>query len=213
MGTIKQGINGPFSGRVGNSVGASWKNKSYMRSYAAKISNPRSYLQQDHRQKIAVTMKFLRPLTQFLKVGFKNYADTMTEMNSAMSWNYHNALQGIYPNNIIDYSTALVARGNLPPALNQVAASTVAGTVLFTWGDNSEETGASNTDTTLIVVYNATKNWAVTINNLADRAEGTQAVTLPSAFSGDLVHCYISFKTVDGELLSDSRYAGAVTVA
>jgi hypothetical protein len=65
-----------------------------MRSYAAKISNPRSDLQQDHRQKIAVTMKFLKPLTQFLKIGFKSYADTMTEMNSAMAWNYHNEYFG-----------------------------------------------------------------------------------------------------------------------
>ena len=121
-----------------------------MRSYAAKISNPRSELQQDHRQKIAVTMKYLKPLMQFLKIEFKNYAGTMTEMNSAMAWNYHNALQGTYPNNTIDYSTALVARGNLAPVLNQ----------------------------------------AVIFAGLAERTDGTQAVTAPHSFSGDLVHCY-----------------------
>ena len=213
MGTIKQGINGPFSGGVGNAVGASWKNKSYIRSYAAKISNPRSDLQQDHRQKIAVTMKFLKPLTQFLKVGFKNYADTMTEMNSAMAWNYHNALQGIYPNNTIDYSTALVARGNLPPALNQAAASTVAGTILFTWIDNSDETGATPFDKTLLVVYNPGKNQAVTFNELRKRADVTQTVRVPNYFSGDQVHCYIAFITVDGQMLSNSKYAGTIEVA
>jgi len=213
MGTIKQGINGPFSGGVGNSVGASWKNKPYMRSYAAKISNPRSYLQQDHRQKIAVTMKFLKPLTQFLKIGFKNYADTMTEMNSAMAWNYHNALQGIYPNNTIDYPNALVARGILAPALNQAAASTVAGNVLFTWTDNSDESGTSPLDQNLLVVYNPGKNQAVYFNQLGTRADGTQVVTVPHSFSGDLVHCYIGFITVDGKVVSNSKYAGAITVA
>lgn len=213
MGTIKQGINGPFSGGVGNSVGASWKGKPYMRSYAAKISNPRSYLQQDHRQKIAVTMKFLKPLTQFLKIGFKNYADTMTEMNSAMAWNYHNALQGIYPNNTIEYSTALVARGDLAPALNQAVTSTVAGTVLFTWTDNSDESGASPYDQNLLVVYNPVKNQAVTFSELGARADETQAVTVPHSFSGDLVHCYIAFITVDRQMLSNSKYAGAITVA
>ena len=184
-----------------------------MRSYAAKISNPRSDLQQDHRQKIAVTMKFLKPLTQFLKIGFKNYADTMTEMNTAMAWNCHNALQGTYPNFTIDYPNALVSRGNLAPALNQVAASTVAGTVLFTWDDNSDEVNASPYDKNLLVVYNPEKNQAVTFSELGERADGTQSVTVPNSFSGDLVHCYIGFITVDGQMLSNSKYAGAVTVA
>jgi len=134
-------------------------------------------------------------------------------MNSAMAWNYHNALQGIYPNNTIDYSTALVARGDLAPALNQAAASTVAGTILFTWIDNSDETGATPFDKTLLVVYNPGKNQAVTFNELRKRADVTQTVRVPNSFSGDQVHCYIAFVTVDGQMLSNSKYAGAITVA
>ncbi len=213
MATIKQGINGPFSGGIGNAVGSLWKGIGCMRSYAAKISNPRTDLQQDHRQKIAVTMKFLRPLTQFLNIGFKNYTDKMTAINAAMSYNYHNALQGTYPDNTIDYHNVLIARGPLTPALNQEVVSTVAGTVIFTWDDNSDEADASPLDKSLLVVYNQEKNQAVYFNGLTDRAELTQSVTVPNSFTGDQVHCYLGFITADGKLLSNSRYAGVVTVA
>ena len=212
MATYNQGINGPFSGGVGEMVGSSWKGINYMRSYAAKISNPRTDLQQDHRQKIAVTMKFLQPLTEFLRTGFKNYACKMSEVNAAMSYNYHNALKGAYPNNSIDYTNALVARGNLAPALNQTAASTVAGTVTFTWDDNSDELDASPDDKTLLVVYNPEKNQAVAFNELSMRSDRIRAVKMPKPFSGDQVQCYIAFITIDGQTPSNSKYAGAVTV-
>ena len=51
MGKIKQGIIGPFSGGVGDVVGSSWKDIPYIRSYAAKIANPRTDLQQNSREK------------------------------------------------------------------------------------------------------------------------------------------------------------------
>lgn len=38
MGTIKQGILGGFSGKVGNVVGASWKGIDYIRSLPSSVS-------------------------------------------------------------------------------------------------------------------------------------------------------------------------------
>ncbi len=130
-----------------------------------------------------------------------------------MGYNIKNALTGTYPNIAVDYPNALVARGTLPSALNQVAASTVAGTVKFDWDDNSGEIDASTRDETLLVIYNPTQNQAVTVNELAERGDGTQTVTVPNSFSGDLVQCYMAFITEDGQMVSNSTFAGAVTVA
>jgi hypothetical protein len=130
-----------------------------------------------------------------------------------MSYNVLNAIQGTYPNFTINYPNVLVSKGNMPPALNQAAASTVAGTVLFTWDDNSDEVGAASTDTTLLVICNPEKNQAVFFSALSERVDGTQSVTVPNSFTGDLVHCYMAFQSVDGFELSNSKYAGAVTVA
>ena len=213
MGTIKQGILGGFSGKVGAVIGGSWKGIAYMRGIATRVSNPQTDLQLDQRKKFAVTMHFLQPITQFLKKGWGHFAIGMTAMNAAFSYIIKNALQGTYPNYTIDYPNALVTKGSLAPALNQVAASTVAGTVLFTWDDNSDEMNASPYDKNLLVVYNPEKNQAVTFSDLGERADGTQSVTVPDSFSGDLVHCYIAFETLNGSDLSNSKYAGAVTVA
>ena len=213
MGTIKQGILGGFSGKVGSVIGGIWKGISYMRGIALSHANPQTDAQLAQRQKWSVTMHFLQPLSEFLKTGFKKYAVKMTGINAAMSYNIRNALTGTYPNIAIDYPNALVARGNLAGVLNQVAASTVAGTVHFTWEDNSGEIGANATDKTLLVVYNPTQHQAVTVSELAERADGTQTVTVPDSFSGDLVECYIAFITVDGQIVSNSAFAGAVTVA
>lgn len=213
MGTIKQGILGGFSGKVGSVIGSTWKGISYMRGIAQSVANPRTDAQQAQRQKFSVTMGFLQPLSEFLKTGFKNYARRKSGINAAMGYILRNAITGTYPNFAIDYANALVTRGSLPAAMNQATTSTVAGTVVFTWDDNSSEAGASALDKTLLVVYNPLKRQAVTVDQLAGRADGTQTVTVPDLFSGDLVHCYIGFITANGAELSSSRYAGAVTVA
>lgn len=213
MGKIKQGILGGFSGKVGSVIGGSWKGISFMRGIAASVANPQSVPQLTQRQKFAVIMGFLQPLSEFLKIGFKNYAVQMTAMNAAMSYNLENALQGAYPNFTVDYASALVARGNLAPSLNAAAAAGVAGTVVFTWEDNSGEIGASTLDNTLLVIYNPVKHQAVTVNKLAERADGTQTVTVPDSFSGDTVQCYLAFISAGGGFeISNSAFAGAVTV-
>lgn len=213
MGTIKQGVLGGFSGKVGTVIGSSWKGLSVMRGIAPHIANPKSDKQLAQRLKFAIVIKFIQSMVQFIDIGFKNYAIGMTQMNAAFSYNILNAIQGTYPSFVIDFTKALVSRGNLPPALNQVASSTAAGSVVFTWQDNSDEIGASPTDKNLLLIYNPGKNQSVYFNDLGNRATGTQTVTVPQSFSGDLVHCYLAFETADGVEQSNSKYAGAITVA
>ena len=213
MAILKQSVIGVLSGKIGQVVGATWKGISVLKVAPASVANPQTDKQLAQRAKVKATMAFLQPLTQFVRIGWREFAVKMTAMNAAFSYTIQNAILGTYPNFTINYPNALVSKGNLAPALNQASASTVAGTVLFTWTDNSDEMGAATTDTSLLVVYNPVKNQAVFFAGLAERADATQAVTVPNSFSGDLVHCYIGFQSVDGFVLSNSKYAGAITVA
>ena len=213
MGQIKQGILGPVSGTVGPVVGGTWKGIAYLRGKATSYADAQTDAQLTQRQKFAVISRFLQPMSEFLQMTFKAYAIAKTGINAAFSYNIKNALTGTYPNIAVDYPNALVAKGNLPSALNQVASSTVAGTVKFDWEDNSGEVGASALDKTLLVVYNPTQNQAVTVNQLAERGDGTQTVTVPDSFSGDLCECWMAFISADGQTVSNSAFAGAVTVA
>jgi hypothetical protein len=213
MAIVKESPIGVLSGKIGQIVGATWKGRNYLRVSPGSIANPRTDKQQSVRLKFSVTMNFIRTNRQFIKLGFKNWAVQMTPANAALSYNFKNAIQGTYPNFTIDYPNALVSRGEIAPAFNQAAASTVAGTIAFTWDDNSDEMNSAADDKTLLLVYNPEKRQAVSINSLATRGDGTESITVPNSFSGDLVHCYIAFGDSDEIDVSDSRYAGAITVA
>jgi hypothetical protein len=138
MGKINQGILGGFAGKVGNVVGGNWKGINYMRVKPASVSNPKTDGQVGQRSKFAIVLQFLQPMKEHIKIGFRNYAVKKTEFNSAMSYNLNNAVIGEFPDFAIDYSSALVAKGSLPMALNADGGSDLVGNLQVTWSDNSE---------------------------------------------------------------------------
>jgi flagellar basal body rod protein FlgB len=212
MATFVKGILGGFSGKVGTVIGGTWKGIDYMRSKASSISNPQTAAQLDQRLRFSIMGKFLRPLTAFLRIGFKSQAVKMSAINAAMSYNLANALTGTYPDYDVDFTRVLVSQGTLPGALNAEATATVAGEIGYTWEDNSTDTDASATDKALLVVYNPSKNKVVTVVDGNTRSGGSQTITLPANFTGDEVQCYISFSTAKQTVLSNSEFVGGVIV-
>ena len=212
MGTIKKGILGGFSGKVGTVVGASWKGISYMRSLPQKVRNPRTDAQRSQRTKFAVTLKFLKPLNGLLRTGWKLYAHRQSPINAAMSYTIANAITGTYPDYAIDPGKVFVSLGGLAPARNATATA-ASGAIAFSWDDNSGSSAAKQTDKTLLAVVNPEKSEAVFDDTGADRSAGTQSVNLPADWVGASVEAYIGFISEDGREVANSVYLGSVTVA
>ena len=212
MAKIAMGILGGFSGKVGTVVGSIWKGIATIRAYVANVTNPNTPAQLEQRAKFSLIGSFLKPLTSFLRVGFKSLAIKMTAYNAAMSYNLENAVTGVYPSFTVDYSAVKVTSGNLPGALNAEIASATAGEVEFTWDDNSWDVGAEPLDKAMLVVYNPVKGMSVSVSGGNTRASGSESVTVPILFAGDQVQCYLSFANVNGAVCSDSQYVGAVAV-
>jgi len=212
MGTIKQGILGGFSGKVGTVIGASWKGIDYMRSIPVSVLNPNTPAQVEHRAKFSAIVNFLKPLTAFLRIGFKSQAIKMSGYNAAMAANFKNVITGTYPAFAIDYSKVSVSQGNLPGAMNPTTVSAIAGTVRFTWENNTWETNASADDQAVLVVYNPIKQAAVSVIGGITRAAGAQSVTLPNSFAGDEVQCYIAFTNANQSVISNSQYVMGLIV-
>ena len=211
MGTIKKGILGGFSGKVGTVVGGSWKGIAYMRSLPQKVKNPRTDGQMSQRSKFALALGILKPMTPFLRTGWKLYAHKQTPMNAAMSYTLANAISGAYPDYEIDPSKVLVSRGSLATAAN--AATTAAGgSIEFSWDDNSGVGSAKQTDKALIAVLNTAKGEAITDTAGAERTTGTQTVTLPADWFGDTVEVYLGFISEDGKEVANSVYLGSVAI-
>ena len=213
MGKISQGVLGGFSGKVGNVVGGTWKGIDYMRIKPANVTNPRTEGQVDQRSKFSTVLRFLQPMTDFLRVGFKLYANKMTQFNAAMSYNLNNAITGAYPNFMIDYASALVTRGNLSGAANGAASSPSAGDVQITWDDNSGSGSAQATDKALIVLLNTTRQEAVFTIAGPARSAGTETISVPSEYTGEDVEVFLGFISEDGSKVANSSYLGSVAVA
>lgn len=211
MGTIKKGILGGFSGKVGTVVGASWKGIDYIRSLPTTVRNPRTKGQVSQRTKFSVTMDFLKPLTPVIRQGFSADASgKQTAMNAAMSYNLMNAITGEFPDLVIDYERAVIARGSLYGS-DSASASAAAGEVDFDW-DLVAANDASMNDSVVLVAYNANKKDCVYNDSLGKRMEGYGSLTVPAIWAGDTVHTYIFFISEDGKRNSNSIFTGSVEV-
>jgi hypothetical protein len=212
MGTIKKGILGGFSGKVGTVVGASWRGISYMRSLPQNVRNPRTDGQRSQRSKFALALALLKPMTAFLRTGWKLYAHRQSPFNAAMSHTLANAIVGTYPDYQVDVSKVLVSRGNLQSA-SGATATVENGNIEIVWNDNSGIGSAKQTDKALVVVLNLEKGEAITNDAGAERTEETQTIVLPADWSGDEVHAYLGFVSEDGREVSNSVYLGAIEIA
>lgn len=220
MATIKKGILGGVSGKIGNVIGGSWNGVDYLRSVPTEVKQANTILQQSQRMKFKTLIDFLRPQKELIRLGFKSMANKASAFNVAVSYNYHHALAGDYDTGFsIDYSKALLANGSLPPIVGLTAESTTAGQLSLSWTDNSDENGATADDILYVDVYNPEKGTAVIRINAAKRSAGSVVVNLPAGYSGDVVHCYAGFLgvnvllgTVSRNTVSTSMYIGPVTV-
>lgn len=221
MARIKNGILGGVSGKVGNVVGGNWNGVDYLRSLPTGVKQANTILQISQRMKFKVLMGFLRPQIEVIRIGFKPMAVKASAFNVAVSYNYHRSLTGDYDNGFsIDYTKALISSGDLPPAEGLAVESTAAGQLNLSWSDNTGESGAAVDDILYVSVYNPVKGTAVVSINATQRSAGNVVINLPAGYSGDEVHCYAGFfglrvlqGTATRDVVSDSEYAGPVTVA
>lgn len=220
MGKIKQGLLGPVSGKVGNVIGSSWRGIHYLRIVPANVNDPQTVPQLNQRSKFMVVLRFIQPLLTFLRVGFRSFGIRMSAYNAAMSYNLRNAVEGIFPDFHIDYTKALVSRGNLRDVEGAVASSIDPGSVVVNWSDNSGLGNASADDEAIIVVFNQDLMDMQYTLQAAQRSDTTAEIILPDTYSGSTVHVYLVFSVHSEyasngsrDTISDSCYAGSVLVA
>ena len=213
MGTIRRGILGGFSGKVGTVVGSSWKGIAYMRSLPQSVKNPRTLRQRSQRTKFALALSLLQPLTGFLRTGWKLFAHRQSPFNAAMAYTMANAVLGEYPDYEIDPSKVLVSRGALTPVTDTFVSATIDREVQLQWDDNSSKGSAKPTDKALIAIVNLAKGEAITDTEGALRPDCTKTIPVPAEWSGDKVHVYMGFISEDGMEVANSVYLGAVKIS
>lgn len=213
MGIQHWGAFGGFQNQTGPLVGHWVNGQNVITAIPHPSQNPPSVAQLNMRAKFKTVVGFLRRLTPLIRVGYQNaHKETQTAFNACFVDNYANAVVGVAPDYLIDYPELVYSKGELSGAYNAEVETSVADTIRFSWlGTLATGIGAL-TDMATIVVYNPAKGQFVTMVGAAARSALTYSLLVPGDFSGDEVHCYISFVSADGKMASDSRYIGEFTV-
>lgn len=213
MGTIKQGILGGFSGKVGTVIGSSWKGKSCMRSIAQNVKNPRTEAQMAQRMRFKATTDFLSSMLPFIHEGYKNHAKKMTEYNAAQSYLLDNAVTGEYPDIGLDYERVKVSRGKLPVA-SSASVTSDSGSISFSWEDNSDMPGASPDDIAMAIVYDTEANEAFYTVRGEGRRRGNprEVINIPARAARHRLVTYLAFVSEDGRKVSDSVFCGETRI-
>lgn len=201
-----------LSGTLGDKVYCVRNGIQYTRSRPSRVPKPKTAAQLNQSAKFSTILKFLQPLTGFLRVGFKNEHATMSSFNAAMSYNFKNALCGTYPDYEVDYSKVRVSQGKLPGALNPIVRLTTTGEIEFTWENNSFEIDSMADDKALLVLYNSTKQEAIFTVDGKPRYSGRQVITLPTTFADDEVQCYIAFQNQKQTNSSNSQFVSKIGI-
>jgi hypothetical protein len=211
MGKLKQGINGPFTGKVGSVVGLILNDTNVMRGLPRKRTKPFSTKELHQQAKFKLMSSFLRQLIPFLHETFRPVAIHMTGYNKAFSYNVKNAIKGIQPFLSIDYSMLLLGRGDLPNADSPSAISSGDGKLEFRWTDNSGKGKAVANDKVFIAAYcEEMELWVYQIG-LSLRSAAS-CIYDAGAFVGKSVQTYIGFMTKDGTDASETFYTGLVRI-
>lgn len=208
MATMKNGLWGGVTGKIGGVVSVSRNGGYYLRSLPGHVRDPQSKKQVTQRSRFTTIQAFLKTFTPFIRVGFQSEALGMrSAFNAAMSYNLRHAVKGEFPDFEVDYLHVLVSTGLLPAS--PVQHSSVAEGVLHVKWDVCYEKLAKERDEVMLLAYNCEKNRAEFDLHAGKRWSRTAALPLPPNWQGDTVETYVAFLSAENPaLVSDSQYAG-----
>ena len=212
MAVLKSGINDGFSGKVGTVIGYRLNGQDIIRSQVKnKRTSPPTEKELLNRIKFATSQKWLNPLCDFLRIGFKDYQPTFQGFVAAKSYNHKNALECNENNDCsINPALALVSFGSQPLPETASAVSHENQEILLKW---SEISGTAYNDQAMVVAYDI-DNGKVFYNAAIARRDLYSAIfKLPTYTIGKTFHIYLAFIADDRSAKSNSMYLGSVLVS
>jgi hypothetical protein len=198
MGTIKRGILGGFSNKVGNIVGSSWKGIAVVKSLPLSVANPNTVPQQGVRTRFTCMVaiaSFLTPI--FLKKVWNRGAMQMSGFNAFVK---ANILSCFSAGGGYEPGTMVISDSNESPQnVESVKASATTNVITFDWSVANLVGNQKADDIAFIAVLSAAGLVVAAAYNLATRnTETLAAEAIRQLSQGELLDCYISFQSANG---------------
>lgn len=207
MARIENGITGGVSGKIGNIVGARWKDISYLRTLPSNWKDPKTKKQVKQRSKLSVVVSFLRTASDLVKIGFQSRANgRMTAFNAAMSYNMKHAVTPMDEGYGLDYEKVMISQGELEGA-SDARIKVVGNKLVFEWNP-SVLTNGSGDDMAMVMVHNTQKCRGISDTDAGKRRVGEASLTLPGYWAGDEMVAYLAFRNAKTTMASDSLFVG-----
>ncbi len=213
MAILKEGINGPFSGKVGSIVGYQLNGQNIIRGLPAVVKRKPTALTLINRGRMKAVSKFLTPIKRVIDFGYKNVAPKGSRVGtfqSAQSYIFKNAIdygEGDAP--YVNPEKVLVFQGPLmPPPRLEVARDK--SLLHLTW----DKDACSTMKAVLLVFAYVPEDDVFWFEEAGAKAsKGTFTWDLATEIRADRyeqIHVYAGFYDIRRNELSNSVYGGCV---
>ena len=209
MAKLNKGILGPLTGKIGPIVAVTRNNSVFIRSMPRKSNRPLTPGQIAAQQIFTLAHAVLYPLKPFIKVGFKHFVFYKSAMDIAFPINYHQAISGVYPDLVVDYSQLVISEGRLQPLKEPVMALEAGNQIRLNW--EVDWNNNSKIDDQVMLVLNCPALGVADGSvNIATRYLQECKFSIQSRMVGHEIHVYAGVLAANGKKASKSQYLGRV---
>jgi hypothetical protein len=208
MATLRNGLLGNYKGKIGNLVFYEVRGRQVVRTLG-KSTVPPTPAQLQNRNEMETVVGFLKPLREFINVGFnlKAKGSSRTPYNMAVSYNKIHAVAGAYPNVKMNYEKVQVTEGRMVAAINPTVELTADG-LSFTWLCPDTLEWPRPNDQVMLLAYFPLLERVGYILYGANRLECADVLNLPTDLLGKYMEVYISFIAENRQKIANSIYLG-----
>jgi hypothetical protein len=211
MGKLHDSLLSGTSGRTGRIVVANVYGNEISRVRPKKLTSQptgKQLLIQNRMKRCAAFMQSYRAYAcKYFgnRSGMKScYNLAMTNLMENFKINYVN--ETITP----DYPALYFSKGNLLGAVPLALKLSSPELLELTWQDNSAGNPERKDDFAQILLATEEDEQTFFAENAAQRSETNYTVNLPVNFRNKTLHVWIAFRASDGEMASNSQYAGSI---
>lgn len=215
MGKAPEGIFGAVKGKVGNLVWYTVNGEARVRMAPSKRRGKKTVKEKANTGKFAKVQEFLSPISDYLKIGYKDYGTKTGGYKGAVSYALQNAIAGEYPEQFVDPEKVRVCGGELHFPIS--AAVVLDNSVLrFTWSTEDGENGNAYDQVFMLAYAPAVGKTGRTHvcgqPTGAFRIAGVDELLLSPGKKTIDYHVYMGFVARDRSCQAHSLYLGVVTV-
>jgi hypothetical protein len=209
MAQLKQGINGPGKGSVGNVIMYEMYGKTYLRSRPAKYKDKKSEKQLAQRQRLSLAQDLVRAIKELVRITFKDAAVGRSAYHSAVSLNLKEAIGGAYPNQFVDPHNVILSHGDLTAPQKVNAKKTEEG-ILLEWTTDNLSEGFNQPSDNLIWCMKDLERFGFSDFQITTVKRHQGNVLLPAPKTTNPVELWIIFRSADETKISNTRWVGQI---